>query len=732
MRSRLGVLSCLLLSSCTVDLSLPGGSLISCTTDEECPPDQRCSQSLERCVPEVANQAPSVVIAPVARSAGVTSLRITLFDEEANDITLAARLVVGGRFIELTLPETFASAPEGVAYTLPVSLGDVLGSAAFVDAVAVELTPRDATGIGATVASEPFAFGNDAPVLTQLQLSGEGGVLAVSIDVADSSGDAAAVAAFEYSLDGFASATTVTLDATNFDDLSLLDQIVTTGATHTFYWNTAPLGLMDSVVSVRCKVRDGFGAESNWLASSPRTIDNAPTLALLGVPASERALQAIDFVVDAFDPNVPLRETLRLELTYANLADPTPIWRPVTLAPGYPVNPFALGRQTLRWDALDQTDDAPMALTLPASVSGAPPTPTRVLDYMGALAIRAQLVDSAGLASSTETLVVGEVGNNAPSASVSFVPSAAAYQVPISIALEDSSSDPADLEVEFKTQNDAAFRKAALVLSNTSGLATSPSGVTHLVLWDSTAEPSTDPEVPQGVGFNVTNQVEVRVRARDQAGGGSVDYYGAWSVPAQIAQITNQTPPRIDSVSIERLIDSDGSSPVAIRYVLIDAESDPADVGFDISIDGGPFGPCPEYPSPLSEDTREQMSSPQGVEHVFVWNPTADRVRSAGAIELRIRARDAKLSETNANNGEPNVDAQTQRLLPRPAQAEFTSRYTLNDPGAFNYQETAFFLESGDINGDRLTDLVLSLRRRDRWSKSIWARAREALATAGS
>lgn len=689
-----------LLAACVLDLVPPDSARISCQSDAECPERWHCSTSIGECVSGPANQAPSVTIAPIERSIGIVTLAVTVFDEEANPTLVSARLIAGDRTFDLELPSTeLESAPDGVTHTVSLDVARALGETTYKSGLTLALTPRDKTGIGATVVSEPFAFGNDPPRVARIDVDGDGGVVAVSMVVDDSSADSVSVIDFSYSLDDFQTVRSVPLDADDFGDTGVLTIDSPDGAA-VIPWNTAKsAALSASRLKLRVTVRDSFGAESEPSISPEFVIDNAPRLALFALPAASRRTSTIPFIVDASDPSVPGAETFALELEYATGGA---TFLPLTLGDAPNTAAFSPGQSTLTWDALQEASGSLPAHDVDTSDGQSPKVP--ILRYADRLGLRAQLVDSSGLASARAAVELGPVGNDPPAARIVTVSDDPRYNVALSIVVADTSFDPADVEVQFKEPGDSQYRTAALVLSNTEGLATGPSGVTHLLLWDSAAEPAPlIPSMPQGVGYNVATNVDLRVRAIDRAGGGATRYYGEWSLDTRLPMVRNQSAPRVDGISFERLVDSDGSSPVAIRYTVIDEESDPVDVSFALSFDGGPFGPCPELPSPLSEDTRGLMSSPGGVEHVFVWNPTADRIRGAGAVELRITARDAKYATTTTQS--------TERLFPRPAQATFappnTGRYGLFAPTGFVYGTAQMLVASGDITGDGITDVVV-------------------------
>jgi len=80
-------------------------------------------------------------------------------------------------------------------------------------------------------------------------------------------------------------------------------------------------------------------------------------------------------------------------------------------------------------------------------------------------------------------------------------------------------------------------------------------------------------------------------------------------------------------------------APVALRYVVADAESDPVHIAVTYSTDGGhTFQPASEAQHAGSEGTLQLRSSPVGVTHRFAWDALAD-LHAAHAIGVRLRLR---------------------------------------------------------------------------------------------
>lgn len=703
-------LSCAYFTACSLNLRIPADAKVTCSDDAQCPTQQRCSPTLQRCVPAQANQVPSVTIAPIARSLSVTNVAIRLVDAEADPTSLAIFVIVDGQridarpFVATPLDQVPAS-PDGTSQDFALDLSSLLSGNRYRAELRVAITPRDETGVGAEVTSEPFEFGNDAPVVSDVVVYGNAGTLRIAFSVRDSSADPVEVIGLQHTSLPNTAPQTIDLEAPHILDPTQLTGIASLGGQTELQWVTAASGAhkTDSV-TLALRVRDAFGAESELVSAAAVLLDNSPTLTLARQTPTARPLQTLDFAADLFDPSLPSIESLTLDFKYIVGPIDTIATRHPLLV-GEPTSGIqSNGPRAFVWDALAEAQAARLPLRALDTSNGLQ-APIAALGYVSELTLEAFAENTAGLRSKVVQLALGPVGNDAPVATISAVGDGVG-EIPISVSIIDSSFDPADLEVEFRVGPSGPFRTAALKLSNVSDLATSPTGTTHLALWNSTIASDPDPLTPQGIGATRGNLVELRVRAIDRAGAvsaaGGTAYYGEWFTAPPVT-INNQSPPRVDAVQFDRLITSDGSAPVVIRYRVIDAESDPVDVRFEVSFDGAPFESLPPFPHELAEGTTRLSSAPDdGVEHVFVWNPTADRLSSHVTVSLRMTARDLRDPE----------DTVQERLLPRPVQHSFAApndvRYadvaSVNTSG--NIGEIIGLITTGDVSGDGITDIV--------------------------
>src|SRR5262245_54027977 len=80
------------LSGCVANLQVNEEAVIACGPAGECPYDLTCSPSLNRCVRQSNNQAPSLVIGNIERSLGIVSIPVTVSDPESDPVDLILEL----------------------------------------------------------------------------------------------------------------------------------------------------------------------------------------------------------------------------------------------------------------------------------------------------------------------------------------------------------------------------------------------------------------------------------------------------------------------------------------------------------------------------------------------------------------------------------------------------------------------------------------------------------------
>lgn len=140
------------LAACSVNLRVPAQTVVRCTADSQCPTNTRCSLTIGQCVTAKANQAPSVSISTVPRALDVAQVQVAVFDEESDPVSLNVKLLVAGQAKDVVIDSsTFPSTPAGQPHVLAIDIAALLGARGYVAGLVVQITPRDETGIGATI-----------------------------------------------------------------------------------------------------------------------------------------------------------------------------------------------------------------------------------------------------------------------------------------------------------------------------------------------------------------------------------------------------------------------------------------------------------------------------------------------------------------------------------------------------------------------------------------------------
>jgi fibronectin type 3 domain-containing protein len=201
------------------------------------------------------------------------------------------------------------------------------------------------------------------------------------------------------------------------------------------------------------------------------------------------------------------------------------------------------------------------------------------------------------------------INTNSPIASLTTPASGVGGNVSVFYTLSDLESDTARVEAFFSLDCGASWTpctEAAGLGDGTQNLATSPAGVTHTFVWNSTADvsPSRHDVIVAVVPYDSQKGTEGRTG---------------------IFVLNDNEPP---SVSIEVLADvgignASASQPVVIPYVIADSASDPADVVVEYSLENALFLPCTEY-APASDGTASLQTQPGGSPHVFAWDAVND------------------------------------------------------------------------------------------------------------
>ena len=231
-----------------------------------------------------------VMIGSITRTTGQVSVPLTVFNTASLMVTLTAEYDLGhgaGFVAASTSPVQLPGSPGGTPGVLMWDAPTDLGATAYEGNVILRITPDDGVTTGPQETSDPFEFGNDAPVVTVLSVDTDGdgkagGNIIVRFTVTDSASDTIELTQFEFSLAGdFSDVTDVPLttgQAGNFPGGSLVNLLTdpTPGVEHSIAWNSTLLAPVDNIgTKVRMKVQDApFNDEAAFQASQAFELTN--------------------------------------------------------------------------------------------------------------------------------------------------------------------------------------------------------------------------------------------------------------------------------------------------------------------------------------------------------------------------------------------------------------------------------------------------------------------------
>ncbi|MBI2901059.1 MAG: hypothetical protein HYY17_12810 [Planctomycetes bacterium] len=238
-----------------------------------------------------------------------------------------------------------------------------------------------------------------------------------------------------------------------------------------------------------------------------------------------------------------------------------------------------------------------------------------------------------GTPDTTANFTVNNVSNTPPVADVPTPTGIQAGQVPIPYVLFDVNGDTCTIVVEFSQDGGLTFSPATPGAGGdgASGLAASSAGVSHIFVWNSTAD----------IGSTDQDDIRIRIRPSDAAVG-SADTTGNFTVH----NVTNVAPSVV-------VVDpsSSQSGQASVEYALYDPNSDLCTLTVEYSADDGvTFSAA--TPGAGGDGTSGLASGPLGVLHVFVWNSLADIGGVTNKnVQIRIRPSDAAVgtADTTVN-----------------------------------------------------------------------------------
>ncbi|MHC4661564.1 MAG: Kelch repeat-containing protein [Planctomycetota bacterium] len=205
------------------------------------------------------------------------------------------------------------------------------------------------------------------------------------------------------------------------------------------------------------------------------------------------------------------------------------------------------------------------------------------------------------------------VSNNEPPVVTALTdPGQNSGNITIQYTLADSFSHPASISIEFTNDSGTSWYPCTEQTGISEGkvnLTTSPAGIPHFFIWNSTA-PS---DIGSGPGAVATVQVRIIPSDDDVGDNKNTSYF-----TIDNTNITNKEP----SVAISQpnVVTMD----TAIFYQLADQESDLVGIIIEYSTDGSNYDNCTESATAFSQGTSGLTTTPVGRNHVFVWDTFTD------------------------------------------------------------------------------------------------------------
>ena len=443
------------LCACTTSLEQPDGARISCGSADECPANYTCANGT--CEPNNGNAPPSVIVASVSDSKTKVILPLIVFDPEGDVVHVSAALGRGDGAVALGVEADVIAAPDGTRFDLEWDAATYYHSSARVADLVVTITPRDRYHAGSAVDAPSFVFGNNPPVISMPAFAMgnyvAAGVISIRVSVFDD-GELLHLSQFAIVPADGGAEIDVPLDADNFPEGSS-DNIASSvsGREHILRWDTGRSAAWSQrKVSLRLAFSDELGDTSNAVESPVFTIDNAPVVraSLAEMTGATRRLNVVQGDVVVTDPNGHLAD-----LT-ANYRVGEGEWRPATFALTMPLTGESVPSTGLAadgsgyvfvWDALADAAADPLlaSSTVVTAASGAQ---HEVLTFVPSVTLRFSARDAAALESVAADLGPFALGDDAPKVMFGTV-GESTLQVALPLSLDDTSSDVANIELEF-------------------------------------------------------------------------------------------------------------------------------------------------------------------------------------------------------------------------------------------------------------------------------------------
>ncbi len=402
----------------------------------------------------------------------------------------------------------------------------------------------------------------------------------------------------------------------------------------------APMGCVLDVDStdafIGCETNEdcpsGLNCDAVFGCVEGPTGADRPEAPVLQVAAENPGIRPVDrfpLALTVADRNFAAGDRVTVTLEYA--AGPEgPFFALTEAEPGGVANPLRQSLDTtVTWDVLADASGSNGPLSL---------HPDGYVSYAEGIYIRARAVDDRNLEATPVVVGPFDVGNTPPETVVRpFALERYGSGVPVQLAISDTASDNARIEVQFRTDDSEPWRSA--LANPNEDLATSDSGRDSVVIWNSVADPEDDIDAPQGIGQATLRDVSVRARAIDSPDGEN-EFIGPWSAPEMIASLRNQSPPIVAQARILAPSAARGANPIFVELVIADAELDRADLRAEIAtVDDRVFRPLAEWTDVRSGGLVDIPTTAEGIRHIVAFDPGDVPWQSTGST-LRISVTD--------------------------------------------------------------------------------------------
>ncbi|MCR4314745.1 MAG: hypothetical protein NUW37_00200 [Planctomycetes bacterium] len=406
------------------------------------------------------------------------------------------------------------------------------------------------------------------------------------------------------------------------------------GTSHLYVWNSLnDLGLTPTT-NARIRITPADTLQGEPVSSPPLIVDNSsfaqantPPIVIVQPISSASGTPSGDITVDYFLADTDSHNAgINVEYSY----DGGSQWFSATEKTGglsegltnLSTGPFPGTQHKFIWDSANASD-----------LQG---------QYKASVLVRIRPSDVNGTGSASTTPTFSVDNNAAPTVTITDLPNPSTLSQTITYTVFDTESNPVDMSIRYRIGTGSWIACAAAAGSpGKLGKATSPAGISHTFIWDTLVD----------LGTTNTSNVSIRIVATDAVKSGPASISNTFSVNNNGAPvITINTPSGVQS------------GPVTINYEIRDSNPlDLVNINVEYSVDGGTnWAAAAEKTGSSSHGTTGLSASPTGVNHIFVWDSSANFASQySSSVKFRIRGSDAFATGSYAETTQFTVDNTT-------------------------------------------------------------------------